>query len=206
MTSSKVRNHRDVTELLRAAASGDTSAVDRLFPLVYDELRRRARAQLRKGWPEAPETTALVHEAYMKLAGSPIGGLESRAHFFAVAARAMRQILVDLARRHRAEKRGGNWNRTTLSDRIPALTSRADELLALDQALRRLEAFDPRLGRVVEFRFFAGMTEEEIAGVFGVSAKTVQRDWVKARAWLYRELDAPVPGGTGPNSLSDDDS
>ncbi len=204
MTVSRTQKS-DVTALLRAAGAGDGSALDRLFPLVYEELRRRARGQLRKGWPEAPQTTVLVHEAYLKLAASSAPDLESRAHFFAVAARAMRQILLDHARKHRADKRGGeDWNRTALSDRIPAFMPRAEEVLALDQALFRLETIDPRLSRVVELRFFVGMAEEEIAEILGVSTKTIRRDWAKARAWLYRALTPAALRKPAPKPQTDE--
>jgi RNA polymerase sigma factor (TIGR02999 family) len=176
----------EVTRLLEAARHGEDDALDRIVPLVYDELRRMAARQLRR--ERAGHTlhaTALVHEAYLKLAGSGTVEAVDRGHFMAIAARAMRQVLVDHARRRNAEKRGGDWEQTTLSDGDKPLEFQPEELLALDRALDEL---DERQRQVVECRFFAGMEEEEIAVALGVSARTVRRDWVKARAWLYRSL------------------
>ena len=189
----------DVTRLLHAVGDGDTAAFDRLMPLVYDELRRLARYVLRgERAGHTLDTTGLVHEAYLKLAGQAQVDWHGRAHFFSIAARAMRQILVDHARRRQAQKRGGERERVTLSDG-DALALDVDwaELLDLDAALHRLADLDERLHTVVEFRFFGGMTEEEVAGVLDVSKRTVQRDWRKARAWLYRELyDEPPPASS----------
>lgn len=181
----------EVTGLLRAAGDGDRAAFDRLFPLVYAELRAMADRQLRgEAVGHTLQATALVHEAYLKLA-VPDGAAawSDRAHFFGIASRAMRQVLVDHARRRRAGKRGGAWSRTTLSGKPLALDTDPEELLALDAALEGLE---PRQREIVEMRFFGGMTEEEVAAVLGVSDRTVRREWVKARAWLY---DALYPGG-----------
>jgi len=177
----------EVTGLLRAAGDGDRDAFDRLFPLVYAELRALADRQLRgEAVGHTLQATALVHEAYLKLA-VPGGAAawSDRAHFFGIASRAMRQVLVDHARRRRADKRGGAWSRTTLSDKPLALDADPGELLALDAALEGLE---PRQREIVEMRFFGGMTEEEVAAVLGVSDRTVRREWVKARAWLYDAL------------------
>jgi len=175
----------EVTQLLRAVKEGRREAMDRLVPLVYDELRALARRQLRHERSDHTlQATALVHEAYGKLVTSAIDAAD-RAHFLAIAARAMRQVLVDHARTHNAQKRGGGRARTTLSDGQAAVEFRADEVLALDRALEELE---PRQRQVVEFRFFAGMEEQEIATVLGVTDRTVRRDWVKARAWLYHAL------------------
>jgi RNA polymerase sigma factor (TIGR02999 family) len=176
----------EVTQLLEAARRGEAGALDRVVPLVYDELRSIAARQLRR--ERAGHTlhaTALVHEAYLKLSGSGTIEAADRGHFMAIAARAMRQVLVDHARRKNAEKRGGGWQQTTLSDGDRPLNFQPDELLALDQAMEEL---DERQRQVVECRFFAGMEEEETAAALGVSARTVRRDWVKARAWLYRSL------------------
>lgn len=181
----------EVTGLLRAAGDGDREAFDRLFPLVYAELRAMADRQLRgEAVGHTLQATALVHEAYLKLA-APDGAAawSDRAHFFGIASRAMRQVLVDHARRRRAGKRGGAWSRTTLSGKPLALDTDPEELLALDAALEGLE---PRQREIVEMRFFGGMTEEEVAAALGVSDRTVRREWVKARAWLY---DALYPGG-----------
>ena len=169
------------------------SALDELLPLVYAELRRIAARQLRhERAGHTLQATALVHEAYLKLAaaGPPAAG--DRGHFLAIAARAMRQVLVDEARRRKAAKRGGGLVSTTLSDADQLVDFNADDLLALDAALEEL---DERQRQVVELRFFAGMEEEEVAQVLGVSDRTVRRDWVKARAWLYRSL---YPQSTGP--------
>jgi RNA polymerase sigma factor (TIGR02999 family) len=176
----------EVTRLLAAARAGDQESLDRVFPIIYDELRGLARRQLRR--EQAPRTiqaTALVHEAYLKLAGGRAVRASDRGHLVAIAARAMRQVLVDEARRRTAAKRGGNVLNTTLSDQAGPLDLDPEELLTLDQAIERLE---PRQRRVVELRFFAGMEEEEIAQLLDISERTVRRDWVKARAWLYRSL------------------
>ena len=175
----------DVTLLLRGASGGDRDAYDRLFSLAYEELERVARRQLRgEGALTAAE---LVSELYLKLGDQLRADWGGRAHFYAIAARAMRQILVDSARRRAADKRGGGWAVTTLSGKQLSADVSPDELLAIEELLGHL---DERQRRVVECRFFAGMTDEEIAEVLGVSARTVQREWVKARAWLYEALDA----------------
>jgi len=175
----------DVTRLLAQVRAGERDALDRLLPLVYDELRQLARRQLRRERGDHTlHPTALVHEAYLKLAGSGFDAAD-RAHLLAIAARAMRQVLVDHARRHNAAKRGGGWQRTTLHDGVRLIEFRADELLALDRALEQL---DERQRRVVEYRFFGGMEEKEIAAALGISESTVRREWVRARAWLYRTL------------------
>ena len=178
----------EVTQLLRGARGGDRAAFDKLFAVVYDELRRVAQRQLHRAGSrdaEAVRATELVHELYMKLADQAQVDWENRAHFYAIAARATRQILIDLARQRGAAKRGGEWARTTLTDKQLPAEVRLDEVLALDELLGQL---DERQRQVVEYRFYGGMTEEEIAQVLGVSARTVQREWVKARAWLYSAL------------------
>jgi RNA polymerase sigma factor (TIGR02999 family) len=176
----------DVTQLLEAAVAGDSQALDRLVPLVYEDLRRVAHRQLdREGGGHTLQTTALIHEAYLKLAVGGAMSATSRAHFLAIAARAMRQVLVDYARRRKAAKRGGGVVSVTLGDEGGAPDTSADDLLALDDALNQL---DPRQRQVIECRFFGGMEEKDIAQVLGVSERTVRRDWVKARAWLYKEL------------------
>ncbi|HEY7634592.1 MAG TPA: ECF-type sigma factor [Gemmatimonadales bacterium] len=173
-----------MTRLLRAAHQGEPAALDRLIPLVYQDLRRLAGRQL--GFEHGDCTlnaTALVHEAYLKL-GEGAMMAQDRAHFLAIAARTMRQVLVDHARDRKAAKRGGGvWMRTTLTDGAWAKDFDADGMLALDEALAQLE---PRQRQVVECRFFGGMEEQEIAAALGVSERTVHRDWVKARAWLHR--------------------
>lgn len=179
----------EVTRLLAAARNGDRSALDRLLPLVYDDLRVMASGQMRREREgHVLQPTAVVHEAYLRLAGGRPPEATDRSHFIAIAARAMRQVLVDFARRRDAEKRGGGWARTTLTGLGPRGVGQEispDELLALDEAM---EALDPRQRRVVECRFFGGLEEREIAEALGVSERTVRRDWVKARAWLYRSL------------------
>lgn len=179
----------EVTRLLASVRDGERGALDHLLPLVYDELRRLARAQMRREFgPATLDATGLVHEAYLKLAGRGVDA-ENRAHFLSIAARAMRQVLVDHARRRKSAKRGGEWSRTTLSGTAEPLDLEPEDVLALDRALEQL---DPRQRQVVECRFFAGMEETEIASVLGVSERTVRRDWVKARAWLMRAL-RPAP-------------
>ena len=175
----------EVTRLITAVRAGEPGAIDRLYPRVYGELRAVARRQLRRERAgHTLDATALVHEAYMKLAGGPTGATD-RAHFLALAARAMRQVLVDHARRRDAQKRGGDWHATTRTDGSASVELDPTEIIALDRAMEHL---DERQRQVVECRFFAGMEESEIAEVLGVSERTVRRDWVKARAWLYSEL------------------
>lgn len=178
-----------ITRLLREIREGDSGAFDRLMPLVYDELRQIARRQLRgERSDHTLDTSALTHEVYLKLVGESEVDWENRAHFFVLAARAMRQILIDHARKRNAQKRGGNWTRTTLSSRNLRVEVQMGELIDLDEGLRRLHEIDERASRVVELRFFGGMTEDEVAEVLDVSTRTVQRDWRKARAWLYKEV------------------
>ena len=181
----------DVTRLLQSASAGDRAALDRVLPLLYDDLRRLARRQLaRERGSRTIQPTTLVHEAYIKLAGNTPRA-QDRAHFLAIAAHAMRQVLVDQARERRAAKRGPDWVSTTLTDGVSTTTLGPESLLALDDALERL---DPRQRQVVECRFFAGLGDAEIAEALGVTARTVRRDWVKARAWLNRWLsEAPAP-------------
>lgn len=186
MTTHGPASPGEVTGLLERAGAGDRDAVDRLLPLVYEELRRRARGQLRRGSRDATlPATALVHEAYVKLAGGGAIQAESRAHFVAIASRAMRQVLVDRARARGSRKRGGGWTPVTLMDGHQAMDFDPAGMLALNEAIEGLE---PRQRQVVEARFFGGLDEVEIAAVLGVSERTVRRDWVKARAWLVRAL------------------
>jgi RNA polymerase sigma factor (TIGR02999 family) len=183
-----------ITDLLLAWRAGDGQAADRLFPLVYAQLRRIAHNALRRERASHTlDTTALIHEAYLQLVDQTRVEWRDRGHFFGVAAGAMRRVLIDYARRRRAAKRGGAREPVPLAEgEVPVaptfLDQRADLLLAVDAALTRLEALDPRLARVVECRFFGGLTEEETAAVLGVTARTVRRDWIKAKGWLYREL------------------
>ena len=176
----------EVTALLAALRRGEPGALDRLLPVVYDTLRGLARRQLaREHGPRTLDATGLVHEAYMKLAAGGAVAAADRAHFLAVAARAMRQVLVEHARRRNAARRGAEWIATTLGEGLRSPDIDPAEMLALDDALDQL---DPRQRQVVECRFFAGMEEHEIATVLGLTERTVRRDWVKARAWLYRIL------------------
>lgn len=185
-----------IAALLRAHHRGEGGALERVYQLVYDHLRAAARAQLRqdgRGRMRAHtlSTTALVHEAYLKL-GDRIGPhVEDRGHLLALASRAMRQVLVEYARRHRAGKRGGGAHVLDLDDVQIAVADRADTLLALDEALSRLAVFSDRLARIVELRFFGGLSETEVAQLLHVTDRTVRRDWVKARAWLHAELQEP---------------
>jgi RNA polymerase sigma factor (TIGR02999 family) len=166
------------------------------FEAAYDELRRIARRQLRRLRPgQTLTTTSLVHEAFVKLVRNPVDTVD-RSHFFALAARAMRQILVDYARRRRSLKHGGDQRPLTLEEGSIPIESMAEEMLAIDRALIRLESLDERLVRVVECRFFGGMTEDETAEALGITARTVRRDWQKARAFLYRELHGAEPASS----------
>lgn len=174
----------EISRLLAAHREGDRMAFDRLIPLVYDDLRRIAHNRLVGHRRGHLDTTGVVHEAYLKLAGQAEGSWESRAHFFAVAARAMRHVVVDFARRRRAGKRGGAPAHVSLDETTIAVGAEADRLLLLDESLHELSALGERMTRVVECRFFAGLTEEETAEALGVSLRTVQREWAKARAWL----------------------
>jgi RNA polymerase sigma factor (TIGR02999 family) len=178
----------EITRLLALAHDGDGAALDRLLPLVYDELRALAhRQRLRQGGAETLNTTALVHEAYLKLAGRADGRYEDRLHFFRVAARVMRDVLVDYARAQRAAKRGGAPALPLDALRL-AVAEQAAPILALDEALTRLTALDARQAEVVELRYFVGLTIPEAADVLGRSEATVKRDWTAARAWLYHAL------------------
>jgi RNA polymerase sigma-70 factor, ECF subfamily len=180
-----------VTELLARARSGDSSALDNVFPLIYDELRRLAQQQLRRepdGHTLSP--TALVHEAYMRLIDYTRTEWAGRAHFMAVAATAMRRILVDHARSHRSMKRGGGMRLVSLDSVELGTEGRAELLVALDEALQRLKALDPRQAQVVECRFFGGMTEEETAEALGIGLRTAKRDWAKAKRWLHQAVGA----------------
>lgn len=185
----------DITSILLDATAGDRSALDRLFPLVYEQLRAVAHNRLAAERADHTlNTTALVHETYVKLVDQTRVRWQDRSHFFAVAARAMRRILVDHARRHATARRGGSLQRVPLDVANLSLRERADTLLEVDAALERLTKLDPRLGEVVEYRFFGGLTEDEIAEALGVTSRTVRRDWVKARGLLYAWL---VPGDQG---------
>jgi RNA polymerase sigma factor (TIGR02999 family) len=178
----------DLTRLLDAAATGDHQAAADLLPLVYDELRKLAAVRLAQEAPgQTLDATALVHEAYLRLVGGE--GFDGRGHFFAAAAEAMRRILIDQARRKQADKHGGGWHRLDALEAELAVDSSGDELLAVNDALTRLEAREPQAARLVELRFFAGLTLEQAATALNIAARTAYRHWSYARAWLRRELD-----------------
>ncbi len=180
----------ELTQILQDARGGDEAAANRLLPLVYDELRLLAGSYFRnQNSDHTLQPTALVHEAYVRLINSDTAAWNDRAHFFAVAATAMRQILIDHARRKGADKRGGNWKQVSMDD----ASDRADfgsnlDLLALDDAMQRLSEKSPRKAQVVELRVFGGLTCDETAAVLGISSKAAEADWYGARAWLRREL------------------
>jgi len=196
-----VAQQQAITEALLELRDAAPGALDRLVPLVYADLSRVAHRQLGLEEPgHTLSTTALVHEAYLRLVDQTRAQWADRAQFFAVAAHVMRRVLVDHARRHATARRGGGRRRTISIEALESADSvelaagdRADVLLAMDEALERLAVLDPRQARVVDCRFFGGLTEAETAEALGVTARTVTRDWVKARGWLYRELrdDAP---------------
>lgn len=179
----------DVTRLLLAWSDGDETALQRLMPLVYSELRRLAERYMgRERAGHTLQTTALINEAYLRLVGARDVHWQNRAHFYAVSARAMRRILVDFARARNNLKRGAGARPVPFDEQVFAGVTRGADLLALDEALERLAALSPRQGRVVELRYFGGMTEQEVGDVLHVSSRTVRNDWQLARAWLHREL------------------
>ncbi len=179
------------TTLLHAAHNGDQEAFERLLPLIYDKLREIAHRQLAaEHGPRTLQTTALVHEAYLRLIDQTQATARGRAYFFAAAAGTMRRVLIDRARRRKAHKRGAGQAALPLADVQITVDAFATELLDLDRALKRLAALDPRQARVVECRFFGGMTIEETAEALGVSPRTVRNDWTLARAWLHRTLQS----------------
>jgi RNA polymerase sigma factor (TIGR02999 family) len=181
-----------ITEILQRSAAGDRNALDQIFPLVYQQLRRLARRQL-AGQPAGRTltTTVLIHEAYLRLVDQRQARFEDRAHFYAYAARVMRTVLVDAARARSAEKRGGDWTPVELDERDLPVDAQADLVLAIDQALGRLAQEDERLARLVECRFFGGMSDEDVAQALGVSDRTIRREWLKARTWLHSQLSQP---------------
>jgi RNA polymerase sigma factor (TIGR02999 family) len=190
-TTSPAPNGHAVTQLLRAWGAGDPSASDELVPLVYAELRRQARRALRReGEGHTLQATALVHEAWLRLDGQHDARWESRTQFLAVAAQMMRRVLVDHARTRRALKRGGGEMQVTLGDAAHVVSASALDLLELDDALARLAILDPRKARLVELRYFAGLSIPEAAEAMGISQATVIREWAVARMWLRRELEA----------------
>ncbi len=179
----------EITRLLGEVRQGRAEAADTLIPLVYSQLRAVARGYLQgERGDHTLQPTVLVNDALMRLLGSPTMDWQNRAHFFAVASQIMRRILIDYARGHRAEKRGGDYRKLSLDEDLSYDWRQADALLDLDQALDKLEGYDPRLCKIVEMRFFGGMTEEEAAEVLNISVRTVRRDWQFARTWLYGEM------------------
>ena len=180
---------QDLTQLLQAWQNGDQEAIHKLFPLVYRELHRIAGRYMRRQRQDyALQTTALVHEAYCKLIDQKRVHWQNRAHFFAIASKLMRRILVDQARRHASSKRGRAIPTVTLNESAIALPARANEFIALDEALTALAQIDPRKSRLVEMKFFGGLSTEEMAEVEKVSISTIEREWRKAKAWLYHEI------------------
>lgn len=183
--------NRSITQVLVALSEGDRSALDRLLPMVYDHLKGIAERELRRERPGHTLTpTALVHEAYLRLIELDRITWRGRAHFFGACAQAMRRILISYARMKKADKRGGGLAHVPIDDVVVAAQSRPGDLVALDDALTRLETMSERQARIVECRFFAGMGVEETAKALGVSPATVKREWTAARAWLNRELRA----------------
>jgi RNA polymerase sigma factor (TIGR02999 family) len=181
---------QEVTQLLIDWSNGDQAALDRLMPLVYDELRKMAKRYMSRQNPgHTLQTTALINEAFLKLVGQQEKHWQNRAHFFGVAAQAMRHILVDYARSRQYEKRGGGSPVLPLDEALTVSQERASELVALDDALKELARFDVRKSKVVELRFFGGLSVEETAEVLKVSQVTVMRDWSMAKSWLHRELN-----------------
>ncbi len=189
MEESGHRGTGDITQLLVRARDGDRNAIDSMLPLVYAELRRLAIRQLRRErGGHTLGVSGLVNEAYLKLIDQAHVDWQGREHFYAVAARAMRQVLVDYARKRNAEKRGAGRDHTTIDNKELGLQAPLDKVLALEEALDRLDAVDSRMRRIVEYRFYCGLNEQEVAELLQVSPRTVQREWTKARAWLYNEL------------------
>jgi RNA polymerase sigma factor (TIGR02999 family) len=183
----------DLTRLLQEWKGGDAKALDALVPLVYKELRRLAHFQLRHERADHTlQSAALVHEAYLRLVGLNPPQWESRTHFFAIAAQLMRQILVDYARRHRTAKRGGSVCKVPVEDAAMTPKKKDVDVIALDDALQALARIDPRQSRVVELRFFAGLSLEEISQALEIAPATAQRDWTAARAWLHREISRMI--------------
>jgi RNA polymerase sigma-70 factor, ECF subfamily len=192
---------QQVTLLLARLTKGDEDAADRLIPIVYGELRRLARSYMaRERTDHTLQATALVHEAYLKLVEQRSVNWQSRAHFFGIAAQIMRRILIDHARGHLREKRGGGQRAISMDDALAFAPEQSLELLRLDQSLERLAKLDPRQAKIVELRFFGGLTVEQTAKLLGISEKTVKRDWSVAKAWLHGELKAEygnIPGEMG---------
>ena len=194
---------QEVTQLLADWGRGDRSALDRLFPLVHSELRRIAQRQMnqeRAG--HTLQATALVNEAYLKLVGQQEFEWQNRAHFFAVCAQVMRHILIDHARAHQRDKRGGGAIQVSLNDVAVIAADQSSTVLALDEALRRLESLDPQKGKIVELRYFGGLSIEETAEVLNISPRTVRREWQRSKAWLYRMISEGTENETRPLAKS----
>lgn len=178
-----------ITQLLLDWSKGNETALDELLPIVYGELRQMAKRQMRKQPAgHTLQTTELIHEAYLKLAGKDEQKWKNRAHFFGVAAKAMRHILVDYARSKSREKRGGRQDKVTLTENLNSSKERSEDIVALDDALKKLSEIEERKSQVVELKYFGGMTFDEVARVLNISKKTAQRDWRFARMWLLREI------------------
>jgi RNA polymerase sigma-70 factor (ECF subfamily) len=178
----------EVTQLLNEMAKGDSGAAEKLLPLVYSELHRLAASYMRRERPDHTlQPTALINEAYLRLAREN-AEWNSREHFIGMAANVMRHVLVDYARAHKAQQRDGGMKRVEMQDNLAISTEKLEELLSLDEALKTLESLHPRQGKVVELRYFGGLSVEQIASLLGVSPRSVKRDWSLARIWLFREL------------------
>jgi RNA polymerase sigma-70 factor, ECF subfamily len=193
MSKPPLPNQHEITELLEQWSDGNQTALDKLYPLVYEELRRLARSYMkREPKGHTLQTTALINEAYVRIVDQKSVHWQNRSHFFAISAQIMRRILVDHARRYLHAKRGGGARRVSLDEAMIVATERSEEVLMLDEALSNLARMDPRRCQVVELRYFAGLNNQEIASVLHISENTVMRDWNLARAWLYQQL-----GGVG---------
>jgi RNA polymerase sigma factor (TIGR02999 family) len=187
-------DHQEITRLLLAWRHGEKSALDQLMPMVYDELKRLASAYMRRQKPgHSLQTVDLVNEAYMRLVDSNRVNWQDRNHFYAIAAQIMRRLLVDSARKRHSQKRGGGQVQVTLDEYVEVTVEVGTDLAALDDALNQLANLNPRHSRIIELRYFGGLTEEQTAEVLGVSSRTIRRDWTIARAWLYRELTGANP-------------
>lgn len=196
-------NPGEVTRLLKAMRAGDASAAEDLLPLVYAELHRIAEAYMRRERPDHTlQATALINEAYMRLAGEPID-FEDRGHFIGVAAHVMRRVLVDYARQHNAERRAGGLQKVEMEDNLAISPERLDEVIFLDTAMEKLKEKSPRQAQVVELKYFGGLSVEQIAASLGVAPRSVKRDWSLARIFLYRELN---PGATPPQGGSEEEA
>jgi RNA polymerase sigma factor (TIGR02999 family) len=193
MSKPPLPNQHEITELLEQWSGGNQTALDKLYPLVYEELRRLARSYMkREPKGHTLQTTALINEAYVRIVDQKSVHWQNRSHFFAISAQIMRRILVDHARRYLHAKRGGGARRISLDEAMIVAAERSEEVLMLDEALSNLARMDPRRCQVVELRYFAGLNNQEIASVLHISENTVMRDWNLARAWLYQQL-----GGVG---------